>query len=151
MRRAVGAGTALLTVLTTTAGCYRYAPVNGVGPDRGTEVRVRLTDGGAVALAPLIGNRVESVDGRVSAVGDTSLVLAVRMTTDRTGIELPWQGEPVTIPRSAVAGVETRTFDRNRTLLVTGGALAAVVLIGVGFSLAGFGGGSEGGPSGTPR
>ena len=151
MRRAVAAATALVTVLTTTAACYRYAPVNGLAPDRGTEVRVRLTDGGAVALAPLIGNRVETVDGRISDAGDTSLVVAVRMTTDRTGTELPWTGEPVTIPRSAVAGVETRTFDRRRTLLVSLGAIGAVVLAGLAFDIAGFGGGSDGGQTGAPR
>ena len=125
--------------------------MNGVAPAAGTDVRVRLTDAGAVALAPLIGNRVESVDGGVETVSDTGLVLAVRMTTDRLGVELPWRGERVTVPRTAVSRLESRSFDRKRTFLVSALALGAVAIIGLTFSLTGSGGGSDGGQGGTPR
>lgn len=150
-RRTVAAVTALATVGVSVGGCYRYTPIDGAAPPAGGDVRVQLTDAGAVQLAPLIGNRIESVDGRVSAVADTAVVLEVRMTTDRLGSEVPWNGEVVTFPRSTIARLEARSFDRKRSWLVGGLTTAAALAVGLAFGLEGNGGGVRGGPSGSPK
>jgi hypothetical protein len=114
-------------------------------------VRVRLTDAGSVSLAPLIGNRIEIVDGRLVSVADTSLTLSVTATTGRVGDETPWRGEEVAIPRAMVSGLERRTVDRGKSYLVGGITAGVVAMAAVGFSLAGGSGGSKGGSSGVPK
>jgi hypothetical protein len=135
----------------TSGACYRYTPIDVPSPALGSEVRVRLTDAGAVALAPLVGNRIEMVDGRVSSVADTAVTLAVTGTTDRLGSEIPWKGETVMFPRSAVASVERKHLDRGKSYIVGGIAAGLVAAIGVGFSVTGGGGGTAGGSTGSPK
>ena len=117
----------------------------------GAEMRVRLTDAGAVALAPLVGNRVEIVDGRLASAADTVLTLSVTGTTDRLGNETPWRGEEVAIPRTMVAGVEQRTLDRGKSYLVGGITAGLVAVVGIGFSMNGSGGGDRGSSPGVPK
>ena len=149
--RAVGPA-AIAVCSAISVGCYRYTPVDAQAPSAlGTEVRVRLTDAGAVSLAPLVGNRVELIDGRLVSVADTSLTLSVTGTTDRLGNETPWRGEQVAIPRAMFDGLERRTLDRGKSYLVGGIAAGMVVVVGVGFTVAGSGGGGNGGTTGNPK
>jgi hypothetical protein len=143
---------AIVAWSAVSAGCYRYAPIEPQAqPALGTDVRVRLTDAGAVSLAPLIGNRVELVDGRLFSVADTSITLAVTATTGRLGEETPWRGEEVAIPRTMLSGFERRTLDRRKSWLVGGIALGVVAAVAIGFSVTGNGGGGKGGQSGSPK
>ena len=149
--RATGA-VAIAAWSAVSIGCYRYAPIDSQAPPTlGTEVRVRLTDAGAVSLAPLIGNRIELVDGRLVSVADTALTLSVTATTGRLGEETPWRGEEVAIPRTMVSGLERRTVDRGKSYLVGGITAGVVAMAAIGFSIAGSGGGSKGGSSGVPK
>jgi len=92
----------MMAASTVLSGaCYRYTPIDSPSPALGTEVRVRLTDAGAITLAPLVGNRIEVVDGRISSIADTAVTLSVTGTTDRLGSEVTWKGEQVSFPRSA--------------------------------------------------
>ena len=149
--RATGA-TAIAAWSMVSAGCYRYSPIDaGAQPALGTEVRVRLTDAGAVSLAPLIGNRIELVDGRLTSVADTAVTLSVTGTTGRLGDETPWRGEEVAIPRTMVSGLERRTLDHKKSYLVGGITAGVVALAAIGFTVSGSGGGDRGGSSGTPK
>jgi len=134
-----------------SGGCYRYTPIDSQSPALGSEVRVRLTDAGAVTLGPLVGNRIELVDGRIASVSDTALKLSVTGTTDRLGVEVTWKGEEVTFPRSALAGLERRSLDRGKSYLVGGIAAGVVAAVGVGFSITGNGGGARTGGTGSPK
>ena len=146
--RAVRAG-AIAVYSTVGVGCHRYTPIDSqAAPSLGADVRVRLTDAGAVALGPVIGNRVELVDGGLVAVADTAVTLSVTQTTDRLGNELSWRGEQVAIPRTMVDGFEKRTLDRGKSYLVGGITAGVVALVAIGFTVAG--GGSGGRTSGTP-
>jgi hypothetical protein len=134
------------------AGCYRYTPIESEAPPAlGTDVRVRLTDAGAVSLAPLVGVRIELVDGRLTSVADTSVTLAVTGTTDRLGNETPWRGEEVAIPRALFSGLEQRTLDRNKSYLVGGITAGLVAAVGIGFAINGSGGGGKTGGPGVPK
>jgi hypothetical protein len=150
MITALGIGAASVASLAGT-GCYRYTPIESSTPALGTEVRLELTDAGAVTLGPLVGNRVELVDGRVITVADTALTLSVTGTTDRVGTETSWRGEQVVFPRSALASVHRRTLDRRRSYIAGGIAAGLVAVAGVGFSLNGGGGGNHGGGTGSPK
>ena len=149
LRRGVATVVAVSTLLS--GACYRYTPIDAPSTALGTEVRVRLTDAGAVTLAPLVGNRIELVDGRISSVADTSVTLSVTGTTDRLGVQVPWKGEQVNVPRSAVAGFERRSLDRGKSYIVGGIAAGLVAAVGVGFSIVGNGGGGRTTGTGSPK
>ena len=142
----------MMAASTVLSGaCYRYTPIDSPSPALGTEVRVRLTDAGAIALAPLVGTRIEVVDGRISSIADTAVTLSVTGTTDRLGSEVTWKGEQVSFPRSAVAGLEQRSLDRGKSYLAGGIAAGLVVAVGIGFSISGDGGGGKTGGTGSPK
>jgi hypothetical protein len=143
---------AIVAVSAVAAACYRYAPIDlPAQPSLGSDVRVLLTDAGALALAPLIGNRIALVDGRLVAVADTSVTVSVTGTTDRIGNETSWRGEEVTIPRPMVDGFQRRTLDRGKSYVVGGIAAGLVAVVGIGVTISGDGGGSRGGQGGTPK
>ena len=142
---------AVATATLLGSACYRYTPIESPTPSTGMPVRVRLTDEGAVKLGPLVGNRVEYVDGTVVASADTALTLSVTGTVDRLGTEVSWRGERVAVPRPAIAGFERRTLDKRRSYLAGGIAAGIVAAVGIGFNISGSGGGSSSGGSGSPR
>ena len=135
----------------TSGACYRYTAIDSSSPALGTEVRVRLTDQGAITLAPLVGNRIETVDGRVASVADTAVTLSVTGTIDRLGSEVTWKGENVVFPRSTLAGVDRRSIDKGKSYLVGGIAAGLVAAVGIGFSISGSGSNGQSSGSGTPK
>ena len=143
---------AIAVYSTVSVGCYGYTPIDPQAtPSLGTAVRVRLTDAGAVSLAPHIGNRIEMVDGGLVAVADTAVTLSVTQTTDRLGNETPWRGEQVAIPRAMVSALERRTLDRGKSYLVGGITAGVVALAAIGFTVAGNSSGGTTVPGGTPK
>ena len=141
----------VVAILTSSAACYRYTPIDAPTPGTGMPVRARLTDEGAVRLGPLVGNRVEYVDGTVVSAADTALTLSVTGTTDRLGTEVTWRGEHVVFPRQTIAGFERRTLDKRRSYMAGGIAAGIVAAVGIGFNISGGGGGGRTGGTGSPR
>jgi len=139
---------AVVAATTMTTGCYRYVPSAQPNVVLGEEVRVRLTSDGSATLQPVVGADVAAIDGRVTARNDTAYALTVGGTVKRAGDSAVWSGEPITVPLTAIAGVERRVLDTRKTFLVSGlavgaGVLAALVISGV------TGGGSTGSNTGT--
>lgn len=135
----------------TSGACYRYTAIDSPSPALGSEVRLRLTDAGAITMAPLVGNRIEVVDGHIASVADTVVTLSVTGTIDRLGAEVPWKGEQVVFPRSTVAGLERRSLDKGKSYLVGGIAAGLVAAVGIGFSISGNGSGGQGSGTATPK
>ena len=135
----------------TTGACYRYTPIESSSPALGSEVRLRLTDAGAITMAPLVGNRIEVVDGHVSSLADTSVTLSVTGTIDRLGSEVTWKGEQVVFPRTTVAGLERRSLDKGKSYLVGGITAGLVAAVGIGFSISGSGSSGQSSGTGTPK
>lgn len=135
-----------------TASCYRYAPIQGAVGDEGKPVRVRLTDQGSINLAPLIGPTIVTVDGTIVSVRDTIVALSLTNAIARSGVETPWRGERVDVPRSAISDVQLRELDRRRSWLAALGGVAATAAVGAAWNLLG---GSSGGKippqNGGPR
>ena len=135
----------------TSGACYRYTPIDSSSPALGSEVRLRLTDAGAIVMAPLVGNRIELIDGHVSSVADTAVTLSVTQTTDRLGSEVTWKGEQVVFPRTAVAGLERRSLDKGKSYLMGGITAGLVAAVGIGFSISGNGSSGQSSGTGTPK
>ena len=123
-----------LAFATSLNGCYRLTPVEGT-PPQGLEVRLSLSDEGSVRMASLIGPRIAAIDGRVLESPDTAIVLAVQSVVAQGGRTMSWSQERLSVPRSAVASVRTRTLDRKRSWIVAGLTIVGAVALGEAFGL----------------
>lgn len=130
----------VLVLPVLAAGCYRYAAVEPTGIAPASDVRLDLTAAGASALVPTLGQSTTAVEGKILRVTDSTYVLGVSSTLKRAEDDetsftrTVWAGESVSIPRSAVAGVELRSLDRRRTIMAASlvtvlGVLAAEVIV----------------------
>ncbi|HEX5580903.1 MAG TPA: hypothetical protein VFX39_04945 [Gemmatimonadaceae bacterium] len=129
---------ALLLGAFLASGCYHYTPVAPVDVQPGRRVRAELGDQGAAELARWVGPRSVSVEGRVENVSDSALTISVTEVVRRNGVTEPWQGESVLVPRSYVASLRQRRFDRTRTLLLSAGVAAALVSVDAALGQSGF-------------
>src|ERR1700720_3710191 len=69
---------ALISVsFLTTISCTAYTPIHGIETAPGNNVRVRLSDKGAVDLVPSIGPRARQLEGTLKQVTDSSMVISV--------------------------------------------------------------------------
>jgi hypothetical protein len=141
----------LVALFLSLSACYRYTPISAVPNGGATDVRVRLTDAGSVALAPWIGSQVETLDGSVVTTADTTVVFAVSETQARNGTSTSWRGERVNIPRTAVAGFERRSLDKRKSWLIAGLTAAAVVVAQTSFNLIGSDSKKGAGPGPRPQ
>jgi hypothetical protein len=137
--------------LAFAGGCYRYAPMPGTDVGTTSDVRLMLTSDGSAALAPVLGRMTVGVEGRVTRVADSSLVLAVSSTLkrgdeDETSLSRTvWAGDIVQIPRRAIATMEQRSLDGRRTTIAAG-MTAAIGVLAARFLVHGLGSaGSESG------
>ena len=110
-------------------------------------------------MAPVLGRGTVAAEGRLSSVTDVAYVLAVSATlkaSDDGTVDTTrtvWAGESVTIPRSAVAGIQARTLNRSRTATAFGvGAIVTAIAVKLIVHAAGSGGsgGDTGGTVVTP-
>jgi hypothetical protein len=135
--------------LVLLSACYRYTPMTSPSPSAGESIRIDLTDAGSVQLAPMIGQRVESIDGQSLAASDTALAVNVLATISRTGIVAHWNRERVDVPRAAISRIRGRQLDTKRSLLVgvlsVAGAFAVGQVFGLDFGSLGLGRNNGGG------
>ncbi|MEP7345573.1 MAG: hypothetical protein ABI877_09905 [Gemmatimonadaceae bacterium] len=142
----------IATILLGCSACYRYAPIQGVATDAGQSVRVQLTEQGSINLAPMIGPTILTLDGTLTTARDTMISLAVTNAIARNGIETPWRGELVDIPRSAINSVQSRSLDKRRSWVVAAGGIGATLALGATWNLLGGSFGGKNPPqNGGPR
>ena len=118
----------VLVALPVLAGCYVYRPVPVTTPPIGSEVRLTLTDLGTANLAAQVGPSTEALAGRLVGDSAESYLVSLLGTRQRSGIEIGWRGERVSVPRPLVARVEERRFSRKRTVFMTVGLVAGAFL-----------------------
>lgn len=132
------------------SGCFNNVPLQGNDPAPRSRVVVRLTPGGSDEVARQVGPRVVAIEGDVGEVHDDAIQMFVRVTEEQSGVDAPWRGESVTIPRSAIASVEERTLSRRRSILMVGAIAVGAILIARIF-VSGFAGSEDPDPGGgTP-
>ena len=138
---------ALVSVLSV--GCYSMTPIEGAAPAPGNDVRLDLSDEGSVRMAPLIGPRINAIDGRSVETSDTAYVLAVHSVVAQGGRSMAWSQERLAVPRTAVSSVRMRTLDAKRTWLAAGLTVVTAFALGQAFGMGeGFDGLLGGGGSG---
>ena len=125
----------IVTLLVSAlCGCYTYRPLVSPDPVAGTRVSAQLTEEGSRDLSGKVGPEVEHVEGEVLRVDSAGIQLSVRQVEGFRGIESDWNGEPVVIPRTAVAGWQQRRLSLGGTGfvggLVLGGVYAMYRLLG---------------------
>ncbi len=132
----------------TTAACTEYTPIHGVEATPGRDVRVRLTDKGAVDLVPRIGPRARELQGTLKQVSDTSMVVLVRKVVREGGGEDTYEGQEISIPSQDIELAETSKTSVPRSILAAGGIIASAFLIAKGAGDIGGGGSSRPPPTG---
>ena len=153
----------MVPLFVVASSCYRFTPIEGATPAAGKEVRLSLSDEGSVRLAPLIGPRIEAIDGRTVEVTDTAFVIAVEAVLMQGGRSMTWSMEKLSVPRGAVSSIRThaarrspsrfdprtRTLDRRKSWIMAGlGVIGAIALgdaFGLGSGFGGFLGAGDGG------
>ena len=138
--------------LNVFAACYRYVPATSTEIIVGGAYRGHLTAEGSRDVTRLVGENVESFDGRIITVTDTAYLVEMSATQKRADPRSTvWAGERLVIPRNAVNKIEARELDRGRTLkaalFYTAGIVAVGVLV---FSIRGGSGGTGGEPPPPP-
>lgn len=122
-------GLMLSAVLLT--GCFTLEPAGGIAPEPGSRVALDINDAGRVALGPLVGPEIASIEGRLLGVENNEYLLAVTLVRFLRGGEQVWTGERVHVRSEHVGTVFERRHStaRSVTLGVVGvAALTAVVL-----------------------
>ena len=125
--------TALVSVsFLVTTSCTAYTPIHGVEAAPGNNVRVRLSDKGAVDLAQRIGPRARQLEGTLKQVTDSSMVLSVRRVTREGGGEDTYDGQDISIPSQDIETAEASRTSVPRSILAAGGILASAFLVAKG-------------------
>lgn len=131
-------------------GCHDYVPVRpGMLVPPNTTVRATLTDVGTVAVGPILGPHVRTLEGGLVSRSDSGLVLRVTQATRTDGTEQTINGDQVTLTSASVQDVGYVRTAVGRSVLLG----AAIVAVTVG-AASGFGrqgtpvtGRSAGGPA----
>ncbi len=112
------------------AGCYTHTPLYTT-PAPGTRVRLELNERGRTALEQNIGPDAAAVEGVVSEVVDSQLVVAVHKVFGMHGSSVRWAGESVVFRQDYLRAVGERRYSIGRSFALAGvvasGALAFAV------------------------
>jgi hypothetical protein len=114
-----------LAGLVGLSGCHVYVAPE-TRPVPGTEVAVVLTDRGRFALSQRIGPEIDQVLGRLVAVTDTSVDVALASTVTIRGESMKWSGERFLLTQDQYGRVLVRTLSKGRTALAVAAGVAAV-------------------------
>ena len=135
-------------LLVLLAGCFSYGPLDSVPPP-GTDVRIRLTVGGAVRLSELTMTAEREYEGELVSVNEREILLAVARVTSAAGIG---RGrvlqDHIAFLRGEIEHVEERRLSFWRTSVLTAALVSAFgILIQKAIS---SGGGENAPPPGDP-
>ncbi len=123
---------ALVLLLVTSSGlwaCVQYTPVELTAVAPHEEVRVELTDEGAVRLARHFGRITEEVTASVEPRGPDSLALIFWLGKHFPRTEFETVRETVVLDRDEVRVLRRRTLSKSRTALATIGAMAVMAVL----------------------
>jgi len=121
----------LLGALALVAGCYRYSPAKMSELKEGGGVRVRVTAAYAEQIQPLLGLQ----DARVVAgtlihsMPDTLIVEVPTVVRADVGSSTETLRQRISIPRSELVDLETRTLDQGRTATVVAVASVGITVL----------------------
>lgn len=111
------------------AGCVQYTPVELGAVPPNEEVRVRVTDEGAIRLARHLGRITEDVTASVAPRPGDSIAVTVWLGRNYPGTQFENVRETVVLPRGEVAALRLRKLSTWRTAALSAGALVATLVL----------------------
>ncbi len=116
------------TCVLAASACTSYTPLRVADMSPGYNVRVSLSDQGAVDLAPKIGARARQLEGTLTQASDSMIVMSVRRVTREGGGDDTYNDISISLPSRDVDGVERSTTSFSRSML-TAGAIVGTALL----------------------
>lgn len=109
-------------LLGWTTGCYTYVatPLATVPP--GADVRVEVTRETAARLSDALAADRTSIEGRVKAQEDGTVLLDVVTASRQVGFQFEPLRQTIRLAPADATFVQRRTLDRGRTAVVVGAA-----------------------------
>jgi hypothetical protein len=129
-------------------GCTAYTPLQFGQSAAGYNVRVTLSDQGAVDLTPKIGARARQLEGTLKQASDSSIVLSVRRVTREGGGDDNYDSLDVPMLAQDIATVERSQTSVSRSVLTAGAIVATALLAAKGAGDFSGGKGSQPPPTG---
>jgi hypothetical protein len=134
-------------VVLLACSCYEYLPARNPTTLIGRRVELTLSDSGAVALASQVGPSTEALQGTLLSDSAGSYRVAMAVSRTRSGSEMDWRGEQISVAHTLVTSLNERRFSPSRSLVASG--LAAAGLTGITVGLRGRGSASGNGGTGN--
>lgn len=138
-----------IIALLPLSGCYTYAPVGYDRLQPPANVTIELTSNGAVKYEPLLGAKVEGVEGSVMSLNPDSMQLGIRKVSYRGGQSQAWSGEVLGFQKGMFDNIRQRRISVVRSAALAAGIGTVFALIAQA-NIFGFGGNSEE-PTPNPR
>jgi hypothetical protein len=114
--------------ILAVSACTTYTPLRVADMSPGYNVRVSLTDQGAVDLAPKIGARARQLEGTLTQASDSTISISVRRVVREGGGDDTYNDIPISLPSQDVDRVERSTTSFSRSML-TAGAIVGTALL----------------------
>jgi hypothetical protein len=110
------------------SACTSYTPLRMADMSPGYNVRVSLSDQGAVDLAPKIGARARQLEGTLMQASDSTIVMSVRRVVREGGGDDSYNDIPISLSSRDVESVERSRTSVSRSVL-TAGAIVGTALL----------------------
>ena len=119
-RRPIAASLGALLLVTSTAGCYEYAPLGRRDPAAATRVDVLLNERGRADFVNRLGPDVLSLEGTLVSRTDSAMTVRVLEVTYINRSTSQWSGEEVVIAENQLRDVRAKRLSKLRTGLMSG-------------------------------
>ena len=119
----------LLAGCVLSGGCVRYTPVELSALPPSQEVRVGVTDEGAVRLARHIGRLTNEVNATVAPAEADSVAVTIWLGKDYEGTSFADVRETIVFPRGQVASLRRRELSPWRTAAMSAAALVGTLIL----------------------
>jgi hypothetical protein len=108
--------------------CTSYTPLRMADMSPGYNVRVSLSDEGAVDLAPKIGARARQLEGTLMQASDSTIVMSVRRVVREGGGDDTYNDIPISLSSRDVESVERSRTSVSRSVLTAGAIVGTAIL-----------------------
>jgi hypothetical protein len=118
-------------MLIALSGCYSYATIDPANTQPGTSVRARINGQTADQLEPLLGMETRILTGLIIAAAPDTMIIEVPISSSdpNGGRGITRLNQRVSVPRSGMLELESRTLNRGRTAIVAASAGAGITAL----------------------
>ena len=119
----------LLIASLAASGCVQYTPVELTAVPSTQEVRVGVTDEGALRLARRLGRIRDDVMASVAPRDGDSVAVTIWLGKDYPGTQFENVRETIVLPRDEVRSLSLRRLSVWRTAALSAGALVGTLIL----------------------